>query len=182
MKALAAILVATITAAALPVQGAHGDDNHGHFVTLAFSAATGDTFPFSEPEFSVGCGVTVVNGTTAAGVLDQAVSDGCISSWGFRQFSFGRFVTEVNSTHGCNTYVEPLAPHGLSWVGTLTAWSWWEFRVNGESALVGIDDYVVRPNVTSSIGFLYHVELSWLGPAPGEPTGLLPGAVPCVFQ
>lgn len=88
------------------------------------------------------CEVAVPVGSNGGDVLDAAVGAGCISSWSYTDFGFGRFVDCIDGVCG-------------------TAATFWEFSVNGVSASFGIDDYHAAPG--DVVGFNY---VEWVVPLP----------------
>lgn len=77
------------------------------------------------------CDLEVMNGANAGEVLDSGVEVGCIEEWSYDEFESNRFVISVDD----------LEAHGVICVTWPVACQYWEFRVNGEPAEFGIDDY-----------------------------------------
>lgn len=81
------------------------------------------------------CELEVASGANGGDVLDEGVAAGCITEWSYDDFDGSRFVVSIDF----------LRAEGL----TCLAWEYgicqfWEFRVNGETSEVGIDDYSVE--------------------------------------
>lgn len=90
------------------------------------------------------CSVTVTAGSSAAAVLDQATVDGCITGWSSVSFGGDRFVTEIDD----------LEAQGLVCILWPVACQWWEFQVDGQSSMVGVDGHAVTDG--EALTFLFH--------------------------
>lgn len=125
-----------------------------HTVTVHLTVDGEEVFPFNLPPYneapvSAACDVTVATGATGGDVLDQAVEDGCIGSWDHHvDPQHGKFVDAIDGTYGhCGPGDDP---PGL-WPAVC---SFWEFKVNGESASEGISFYQASPG--DQVAFHYN--------------------------
>jgi hypothetical protein len=158
MRLVAALLLLSTALAALP---AHATGT----VTVSLSVNASLTFPYDEPAFVASCNVTVLDGSTAADVLDQAKADGCIADWSaIDDPTFGRFLHGITkagsteSTDGRNEYTArflcglfpPPNPGGS------LLFSAWGFGIDGAAAPTGIDGYTVADG--DAIQFHYIVD------------------------
>lgn len=116
------VLLALATALAAPAHATGG-------VTVRFDATILDAAPLA------GCDVTVAAGSNVGDVLDQAVADGCISSWESKSFpGFGRYVTCIESV--CEQVP-----------------TYWAFYVDGAYATEGIDSTIVAEGASYSFDY-----------------------------